>query len=408
MKSHAATSLRWLDFPLATLRWLLRGERCLDDFRTAFAATLGVDPVRVHLFGSGRAALHAYVASLGLPAGSEVLLPGYTCVVVPQVFDNLGLTLRYVDIEPGGFNPGAAAIADAIGPQTRLVLLPHNFGLCLQGIAGLRARFPGVVFVEDAAHAWGSRSAEGRVAGTLGHAAFFSFEYSKPLSTGLGGALVVNDTAAWQPPAQHRPATSAVLRQALTLAWHRLVQTLPAPLLQAVKQLLRGPSRRLGVVADTPQAELQGDVQPDYALALHPWSAALGAAQAQRAAEVWAARRDQAGVYDRLLAALPPAQRPARSAGDVLLRYPLRLPPGSDREALTLALAREGVELGCWFDDVVHPHGSRRPGYRDGDCPVGEATAACIVNLPLGLHARLSRHQQQALQQALASPEPRR
>ncbi len=408
MKSHAATALRWLDFPWATLRWLMRGERCLDAFRTAFAATLGVDAARVHLFGSGRAALHAYVASLGLPAKAEVLLPGYTCVVVPQVFDNLGLTLRYVDIEPAGFNPAAAAIADAIGPQTRLVLLPHNFGLCLSGIAGLRERFPDVVFVEDAAHAWGSRTAEGRMAGTLGHAAFFSFEYSKPLSTGLGGALVVNDPALWQPPTQHRPATSAVLRQVLTLAWHRLVQALPAPLLQAVKQLLRGPSRRWGVVADTPQAELQGDVQPDYTLGMHPWSAAIGAAQAGRAAEVWVARRDQADAYDRLLAALPPAQRPERAAGDVLLRYPLRLPPASDRDALTRALAREGIELGCWFDDVVHPRGSRRPGYRGGDCPVGEATAACVVNLPLGLHAPLSRHQQQVLQHALIAAEPRR
>lgn len=407
MKSHAATALRWLDFPAATLRWLVRGERCLNDFRATFAATLGVDAARVHLFGSGRAALHAYVTSLGLPAGSEVLLPGYTCVVVPQVFDNLGLKLRYVDIESGAFNPGAAAIAAAIGPQTGLVLLPHNFGLCLEGIAGLRERFPGVVFVEDAAHAWGSRTADGRIAGTLGQAAFFSFEYSKPLSTGLGGALVVNDAAAWQPPAQHRPATGAVLRQALTLAWHRLVQTLPAPLLQAVKSLLRGPSRRLGVVADTPDAELQGMAQPDYRLGLHPWSAALGARQARRAAEVWAVRRDQATAYDNLLAALPAAQRPERATGDVLLRYPLLLPPGSDRDALTVALAREGVELGCWFDDVVHPRGSRRPGYRDGDCPVGEATAACIVNLPLGLHARLSQGQMLALQRHLAGPEPR-
>lgn len=399
MRAHAATALRWLDFPLATLRWLRRGEACVEDFRASFAASLGVEAGRIHLFGSGRAALHAYVESLGLPAGAEVLLPGYTCAVVPNVFEHLGLVVRYVDIEPGGFNPTAQAVAAAIGPSTRLVLLPHNFGLCFEGIAGLRARFPQAVFVEDAAHAWGSRDANGQFAGTLGDAAFFSFEYSKPLSTGLGGALLVNDAAAtWQLPMQHRPAASVIGKQALTLAWHRLVQTLPAPLLAGLKQMLRGPSRRLGVVADTPVAELQGGARPDYRLGLHPWSAALGERQARRAAVVWAVRRAQAESYDALL---PASLRPVRGEGDVLLRYPVRLPTGLDRDALAAALAAEGIELGVWFDDVVHPRGSLRPGYSAGDCPVGEATADRVANLPLGLHARLSERQAQALRARL-------
>ncbi len=401
MKAHAATALRWLDFPAATLRWIWQGNACLDAFRARFAATLGVEAGRVHLFGSGRAALHAYVESLGLPPGAEVLLPGYTCAVVPNVFEHLGLAVRYVDIEAGGFNPSAAAIAAAIGPATRLVVLAHNFGLAMNGIAALRERFPGVVFVEDAAHAWGSRDTSGRVVGTLGHAAFFSFEYSKPLSTGLGGALLVNDTAkAWAPPARHRPAAQAVAKQALTLAWHRLVQTLPASLLSGVKQLLRAPSRRLGVVADTPAGELQGLARPDYRLGLHPWSAALGERQARRAAEVWAARVAQAQAYDALL---PAALRLVRGEGDVLLRYPLRLPDGLDRDTLTAALAKDGIELGCWFDDVVHPRGSLRPGYTAGDCPVGEATARCVANLPLGLHAGLSERQVRALRARLVA-----
>ncbi|MFG6415734.1 DegT/DnrJ/EryC1/StrS family aminotransferase [Roseateles sp. DC23W] len=400
MKSHAATALRWLDFPMATWRWLRRGDASLKDFRARFAASLGVEPARVHLFGSGRAALHAYVASLGLPSDAEVLLPGYTCAVVPNVFEHLGLAVRYVDIAPGGFNPDAAAVAAAIGPQTRLVVLPHNFGLCMAGIAGLRERFPRVVFVEDAAHAWGSRDADGRMVGTLGHAAFFSFEYSKPLSTGLGGALLVNTEAVWQSPPLHAPAASVVAKQALTLAWHRLVQALPAPWLRGIKQLLRAPTRRLGVVADTPAGELQGSARPDYRLGLHPWSAALGDRQACRAAEVWAARRAQAQVYDTLV---PAALRPERGAGDVLLRYPVRLPAGLSREAFAALLAVDDIELGCWFDDVVHPRGSLRYGYCTGDCPVGEATADSVGNLPLGLHAGLSDRHRQALQRRLSA-----
>ncbi|MDR7334687.1 DegT/DnrJ/EryC1/StrS family aminotransferase [Roseateles asaccharophilus] len=401
MKSHAATALRWLDFPLATWRWLRRGDACLQDFRASFATSLGVDTTRVHLFGSGRAALHAYVASLDLPTDAEVLLPGYTCAVVPNVFEHLGLPVRYVDIEAGGFNPSAAGVASAIGPATRLVLVPHNFGISMAGVASLRERFPHIVFIEDAAHAWGSRDAGGHMVGTLGHAAFFSFEYSKPLSTGLGGALLVNDSASgWQPPALHRPAALVVAKQALTLAWHRLVQALPVSWLNGLKQLLRAPSRRLGVVAATPAGELQGSARPDYRLSLHPWSAALGERQAARAAEIWAARRTQADSYDALL---PATLRAERGAGDVLLRYPLRLPAGLDHETLAVAMATEDIELGRWFDDVVHPRGSLRYGYRSGDCPVGEATADCVANLPLGLHAGLSQRQRQALRARLTA-----
>ncbi|PZP27282.1 MAG: hypothetical protein DI603_22205 [Roseateles depolymerans] len=399
MKALAATALRWIDFPRALTLRLTRGAACVGNFRAAFAASLGVAPERVQLFGSGRAALHALVSGLALPPDAEVLLPGYTCAVVPNVFLHLGLPVRYVDIAPGGYNPTAEAVAAAISPRTALVLLPHNFGLAMEGLAALRARFPAVVFVEDAAHAWGTRLADGSMVGTQGQAAFFSFEYSKPLSCGLGGALVLNDDAlrARLPvPALHMAPASALFRQTLTLAWHRLVQTLPGPALALLQALLRAPSRLLGLVAATPAAELTGVAQPDYRLGLAPWSAALGVGQARRAAGLWALRQAQCRVYDDVLAGTA-WQRPPRAPGDVLVRYPVRLPAGVDREAVRAALARAGLLMGEWFDDVVHPRGSYRHGYTAGDCPVGEATAACVINLPLGLHARLSGAQRRAL-----------
>ena len=402
MKSHVAGALRWSDLLWAPLRLLSGGDRLLLQMRERFAASLGLPSERVWLYASGRGALHALTAALELPPKSEVLLPGYTCVVVPNVFLHLGLPVRYVDIAPGSFNPASEAIAAAIGPQTRLVLLPHNFGLTLEGIAALRRRFPAVVFVEDAAHAWGSRDAAGRPVGTLGQAAFFSFEYSKPLSSGLGGALVIADKAlarrvAPRLPRLRRPAASAALKQALTLTWHRLGQSLPGPLLRGLQSLLRGPSRALGVVADTPAAQLSGEARPDYGLALHPLGAALALPQLARGPQLWARRQAQAQRYDALLAGSRRFVVPSRGPGDVLLRYPLRLTQPAERDGVIAALDRLGLVGGTWFDDVVHPRGSYRHGYVPGDCPVGEATAAAVLNLPLGLHADLSEAQARGL-----------
>ncbi|MET0208523.1 MAG: aminotransferase class I/II-fold pyridoxal phosphate-dependent enzyme, partial [Burkholderiaceae bacterium] len=145
MKGHVAGALRWRDFASAAVHWLRRGARSGEDFRAAFARSLGVAPESVWLYGTGRAALHALTASLDLPRGAEVLLPGYTCVVVPNVFMHLGLKVRYVDIAADDFNPTAQAISEAIQPQTALVVVPHNFGLCLEGLdgrGGLRERHP--------------------------------------------------------------------------------------------------------------------------------------------------------------------------------------------------------------------------------------------------------------------------
>ncbi len=402
MKGHVTGALRWWDFLTATLRAALEGEAALVKFRAAFAASLGLDPSRVTLFGSGRAALHALVAGLELPAGSEVLLPGYTCVVVPNVFLHLGLPVRYVDIAPGRWNPDAEAIAEAITPRTALVVLPHNFGLCLDGIERLRERFPGVVFVEDAAHAWGSRDAAGRMAGTRAQAAFFSFEYSKPLTTGIGGALVLNDVPlrarmATRLPVLRAPSRGQVLRQVLTLAWHRLGQAAPGALVRGLTALLRLPARALGVVARTPDSEISGEARPDYAAGLRPWSAALGLAQVQRAEAVWAARRRQARAYDTLLAGAPGWILPSHGEAEVLLRYPVRIDDPVRRAAVMRGLEALDIVPGVWFDDVVHPAGSLRYGYDAGACPQGEAAARAVLNLPLGLHAELSEQQRRGL-----------
>lgn len=410
MKSHIAGALRWRDFIAATFQATLDSEAALLKFRTAFAASLGLDASRVTLFGSGRSALHALVAGLALPPDAEVLLPGYTCVVVPNVFLHLGLPVRYVDIAAGGWNPAPEAIARAITLRTALVVLPHNFGLCMEGIETLRERFPSVVFVEDAAHAWGSRDAEGRLAGTRAQAAFFSFEYSKPLTTGIGGALVLNDVSlrarmATRLPVLRAPTRGQVLRQVLTLAWHRLGQTLPGGALRALGHLLRWPARAMGAVARTPDTELSGDTAPDYALGLRPWSAALGRQQALRAEEAWAARRRQVEVYDTLLAGAPGWTLPRHGSGEVLLRYPVRIDDPALRAAVMRGLTALDIVPGVWFDDVVHPAGSLRYGYEPGACPQGEAAARAVLNLPLGLHADLSPLQQQGLR-ALAQGRP--
>ncbi len=90
----------------------------------------------------------------------------------------------------------------------------------------------------------------------------------------------------------------------------------------------------------------------------------------------------------------------ARAApGAVLLRYPLLLPDAATRDAAIAALGRNEAASsdGTWFDDVVHPRGSRYFGYTEGECLERRARRAHRANLPLGRHARLSPSQRAAV-----------
>lgn len=414
MIRQSCGAVRWMDLLQAVAGQLVgRAGSGSHAFRAALAQDAGVSAEHWFLTGTGRAALHAFVSALGLGPDDEVLLPGYTCVVVPNVFRHLGLKVRYVDIGDGAVNPGIDQWMAAIGPRTRLLVVPHNFGVPTEGIARLRHAHPAVIVIEDAAHAWGSRFADGTPVGTHGHAAFFSFEYSKCLTTGIGGALLVNDST-WLPgvrsvlKAQHPMALAAEFKVLLTLAYHLMMATWPAPLAMTLAALARGPSRAAGLVAETPAAELRGDAQPDYLQALPDLLARVGRCQVLRGPALRQLRQRQASQYRECLSASPWLQVPALPDNAVLLRFPVRVQDAAQREHLISALAEAGIEPGLWFDDVVHPRGSLRHGYVDGACAAGEGLALTMVNLPMGLHAGLSSRQWALLRRLAAGPGPAR
>jgi dTDP-4-amino-4,6-dideoxygalactose transaminase len=149
-------------------------------------------------FWKGRVAFYHILKALGVGQGDEVILPAFTCVVVPSAIVYLGATPVYVDIDAATFNMNAAQLASKISPRTKIVVAQHTFGLPapmdeIRAAVAASGRANEIKIVEDAAHAFGSTYA-GQPVGTLGDAAFFSTQWSKPFTTGLGGIAVSRDT----------------------------------------------------------------------------------------------------------------------------------------------------------------------------------------------------------------------
>jgi dTDP-4-amino-4,6-dideoxygalactose transaminase len=177
--------------------WLTEG-RFAQRFRAAFAEVAGRR--QVALVGSGSqanllavAAACSHLHERPLRRGDEVITAavGFPTTVGPLY--QHGLVPVYVDVEPDTYNPSIDAIAAAIGPRTRGVILAHTLGNPFDAprLAELCAEH-GLVLIEDVCDALGSRIA-GRLAGTFGHAATYSFYPAHHMTTGEGGAVATDD-----------------------------------------------------------------------------------------------------------------------------------------------------------------------------------------------------------------------
>ena len=144
---------------------------------------------------NGTVALKLALTAAGVGVGDEVIMPGYTFVATATAALEVGAVPVFADIDPHTYTLDPASAEACITPRTRAILPVHLGGrpADMDAIMALAQRHH-LVVIEDAAQAWGA-SWQGRMAGTLGHVAGFSFQSSKNITAGEGGMILTNDTA---------------------------------------------------------------------------------------------------------------------------------------------------------------------------------------------------------------------
>lgn len=144
-------------------------------------------------FGAGRMAAYAILEAIGVGKGDEVIIPAFTCVVIPNAIIYRGAKPIYVDIDPVMFNIDVSKIESAITPKTKVIFAQHTFGIpCdIKKINEIAKKY-GLYVVEDCAHALGSFT-KNKLIGSLADAAFFSTDRTKVISTHVGGMAVTNN-----------------------------------------------------------------------------------------------------------------------------------------------------------------------------------------------------------------------
>jgi perosamine synthetase len=172
-------------------RWN-RGES-VAAFEAAYASMTGAK--RCLATANGTSALITALAGLGVKPGDEVIVPPYTFIATINAVLLMRALPVFVDTDIETFQIDARKVEQALTGNTRIVMPVHLGGspADLDTIAEI-ARRRGITLLEDACQAhlaeW-----RGRKVGTYGKAGCFSFQASKNLNSGEGGAILSDDDA---------------------------------------------------------------------------------------------------------------------------------------------------------------------------------------------------------------------
>lgn len=160
-------------------------------FGQAFARYVGAE--HAVLAANGTVTLKVILRALGVGAGDEVIVPALTWVATAGAAVYLNAVPVFADVDPDTLCIDPQSVEALITPKTKAIICVH-LGSAMSDLDALSALAEkhGLALIEDCAHAHGMRW-RGKGAGSVGHAGSYSFQSSKLLTAGEGGAITTND-----------------------------------------------------------------------------------------------------------------------------------------------------------------------------------------------------------------------
>lgn len=185
----------WMEGVVRSGQWSWLGPHetaCVREFAGFIGARHAL------LLANGTVTLQCALQAVGVVPGDEVIVPGLTWCATAQAALDIGANVVFADIDPVTLNLDPKAFERAITRKTRAVVPVHLYGcMCDMDAIVAIARKHDVKVVEDVAHQHGSRW-RNQGAGAIGDVGSFSFQQSKVLTCGEGGAITTNSDEYYQ------------------------------------------------------------------------------------------------------------------------------------------------------------------------------------------------------------------
>lgn len=178
---------------LRSRKWFRGSGETVSQFEAAYAQLLGAK--RCLATASGTTALLVSLHVMDVDAGDEVIVSPFTFIATYNaILINKALPV-FADTDPASLTMDPATIESRITDRTRAILPVHIYGMpCDMDPINAIAKKHRLAVVEDACQAWLAEY-KGQKCGVLGDLGCFSFQESKHLPSGEGGAVTGNSDA---------------------------------------------------------------------------------------------------------------------------------------------------------------------------------------------------------------------
>ncbi|MFN8211639.1 MAG: DegT/DnrJ/EryC1/StrS family aminotransferase [Bacteroidales bacterium] len=155
-----------------------------------------------HMTSSGTTADNLALAACGIGAGDEVIVPTFTFIAPVEAVLHAGAIPVFADIDET-LCLSVETIKAAMTPKTKAVVVVHMCGSMAQidEIAAF-CKENNLILIEDTAQALGA-SYKGKMLGTFGKVAIYSFDFFKIVTAAEGGAIITNDEELYLVATQH-------------------------------------------------------------------------------------------------------------------------------------------------------------------------------------------------------------
>jgi len=329
----------------------------ISNYTAKIAERLDVNADRVHLYWKGRVALYALLKVMGVKAGDEVILPAFTCVVVPNAIIYLGAKPVYVDIDLSTYNMDISLLEKAITTKTKVILAQNTYGLSsnLEEINSI-ARLNNLYTIEDCTHGFGGEY-EGKPNGSYCDAAFYSTQWNKPFSTGIGGfSLVSNDEISKKVVKVNQALIKPTVKEVLSLKLQLFLKNnlLTGSNYWHALKLYRYLSKHNLVVGSSSGEEISSVKMPtDFFKGISDFQARAGLKSLDKLDMVLSKRRANSYLYTDFLQKNNKIYiKPELYKNHSFLKYPISV---KDRKKFMKLAEESQIALGDWFTSPIHP-----------------------------------------------------
>jgi perosamine synthetase len=367
---------------------LAGGTDLLESYQKAFAETItGNGSLPALAFWRGRVALWTILKALDICQGDDVIIPAYTCEMVPAAVKFAGGKCRYCDVEQNSFNSSHENIRQLLTPRTRAIVCQHTYGFIqdVKALTEMVKDHSGAV-IEDCCQ-MADYDSRNTGAGVTGAAAFFSTQWSKPYSTGLGGMAVFSDRLLYEKSKKIRDSFPDEFKrkQAWRLALQVLIYKLTVfPRTKAIVAALYRALQQVGMIQGTTTIAEYGDVMPDnYLAGAANVQAVLGLQQLQEWQNNVKHRRELTAFYLKKLGefGVDVSSLCNNSGSRALWVVPILV---ENKQDILRRAGRSGLPVATWFNRLpVHiaSDTAARYDYKPGQCPRSERLFMSEIHL---------------------------